>query len=155
MSSIRRYLISQANDKLNGLRFYVYAYVREKDSPTAKAGTPYYIGRGTGSRAWDKHREVPKPKDQFIVILESGLTNFGAVAIEKKMIVWWGRICTGTGILRNTLEADPTCGVGVPKKERIKLVCAECRDIFLTLNLNRKYCCKECELKSRTYKKKI
>jgi hypothetical protein len=26
----------------NPLRFYVYAYIREKDSKIAKAGTPYY-----------------------------------------------------------------------------------------------------------------
>ena len=146
MSSIRKYLITQANDKLNGLRFYVYAYVREKDSPTAKAGTPYYIGKGTGSRAWDKHKEVPKPKDQFIVILESGLTNFGAIAIEKRMIAWWGRICVGTGILRNTLEADPTCGKGGQLKERIKKTCDYCGNTFLTLKSSRdKFCCEQCQ----------
>lgn len=26
-------------------KYYVYAYVRSKDSKTAKAGTPYYIGK--------------------------------------------------------------------------------------------------------------
>jgi len=154
MSSIRNYLIEQANDKLNGLRFYVYAYVREKDSPRGKAGTPYYIGKGTGNRAWDKHREVPKPKDQFIVILESGLTNFGAIAIEKRMIAWWGRIINQSGILRNILEADPSAGFGVPLKERMIKKCEECGNSYKTLTNNRKYCCKACELKSRTHKKK-
>ena len=28
-------------------RFYVYAYLRDKDSATAKIRTPYYIGKGT------------------------------------------------------------------------------------------------------------
>jgi hypothetical protein len=26
--------------------FYIYAYIRSKDSITAEAGTPYYIGKG-------------------------------------------------------------------------------------------------------------
>ena len=151
MSSIRRYLISQANDKLNGLRFYVYAYIREKDSPTGKAGTPYYIGKGTGNRAWDKHKEVPKPKDHLIVVLESGLTNFGAIAIEKRMIAWWGRIINKSGILRNTLEADPSCGIGVQLTERIEKSCAHCGDSFLSLeSANRKYCCRQCQRNSRS-----
>jgi len=86
------------------LKYYVYAYLRNKDSKTAKAGTPYYIGKGTGKRAYEKHR-VPKPKDRsLIVILENNLTNVGACALERRLIQWWGRIDLGTGILRNQTE---------------------------------------------------
>jgi hypothetical protein len=85
--------------------FYVYAYIRNKDSITAKAGTPYYIGKGKGKRMFsDKHNNVPIPKDkQYIVILESGLTEIGALALERRMIRWWGKR-SDAGILLNKLD---------------------------------------------------
>jgi hypothetical protein len=86
------------------LKFYVYAYLRSKDSNTAKAGTPYYIGKGTGRRIYDKHN-VPIPKNKSnIVLLETHLTNIGACALERRLIRWWGRIDLGTGILRNLTD---------------------------------------------------
>ena len=85
------------------LKFYVYAYIRNADSKTAKAGTPYYIGKGSKNRAWDKHRKGLKvPADRkHIVILENNLSSIGALALERFYIRWYGRKDLGSGILHN------------------------------------------------------
>lgn len=82
--------------------YYVYAYLRSKDSETAKAGTPYYIGKGVKRRAWSTIRAVRMPKDKrYIIIVAHCLTEVGALAIERRLIEWYGRKDNNTGILHN------------------------------------------------------
>jgi hypothetical protein len=79
--------------------FYVYTYLRE-DS------TPYYVGKGSGERAFKKWgKGIKPPKDPSrIVIVEDNLDEQTAFDLERKLIAEYGRKDLGTGILYNMTD---------------------------------------------------
>lgn len=92
--------------------YYVYFYIRSNNSSTAKKGTPYYIGKGKGKRAWNKHSNITTPKDKSkIILVEQNLTELQAFILERYFIRWFGRKDNETGILHNkTNGGDGTSG---------------------------------------------
>ena len=96
-------------------KFYVYEYHR-------KDGTPYYVGKGTGRRAYMGHgKPCNVPKDKSLIIFQyTNLLESDAFKFEKKLIKKYGRKNLGTGLLLN--KSDGGEGASNPQlSTRLKL----------------------------------
>ena len=92
--------------KQNLNRFYIYAWLRHRTTEKGRKGSPYYIGKGSGNRAWSNSgRSTKKPKDNsLIVLLRTDLEEEDAYQWEIFYIAHYGRIDQGTGILHNKTD---------------------------------------------------
>jgi hypothetical protein len=97
---------------INPNRFYTYAYLR-------KDRTPYYIGKGEGNRAYNKHQKgisVPKDKSR-ILFLKQNLLEEEAFKHEIYMIAVFGRKDLGIGILRNRTNGGEGASGAIKSEE--------------------------------------
>ena len=91
--------------------FYTYLWLRED-------GTPYYVGKGFGDRAFirDNHR-IPRPKNKSRILVQDFPSEQDAFAAEKFLINYYGRVDLGTGCLRNLTEGGEGCSGRICKDE--------------------------------------
>lgn len=76
--------------------FYTYCYFDENNNP-------YYIGKGTGRRAYHVHDRVSVPPKDRILILKKNLSEEEAFNHEKYMIFILGKKSEG-GLLENITD---------------------------------------------------
>ena len=94
--------------------YYVYAYLRDKNSKIGSKGSPYYIGKGKGQRIYGKHKVAIPSNKSNILLLAENLSDEKAKDYERALIWYFGRVDLGNGILRNLTEGGDS-GPGRPK----------------------------------------
>lgn len=78
--------------------FYTYLWLRDD-------GTPYYVGKGKGNRAYVGNRhKVPVPIDKSRILIQEYPSESDAFATEIFLISYYGRKDVGTGVLRNLTD---------------------------------------------------
>jgi hypothetical protein len=92
--------------------FYVYVFFRND-------GTPYYVGKGKGGRAWWKRKAGVKPPKNLnlVKILVKDLSESEAYEWEIDLIALLGRKDLGTGCLRNRTDGGEGASGAVRSEE--------------------------------------
>ena len=77
--------------------FYTYVWLRED-------GTPYYVGKGSGSRAYKTHKRHGCAPPLGRIVFYVSKDEADAFETEIALIWYYGRKDTGTGCLRNRTD---------------------------------------------------
>jgi predicted XRE-type DNA-binding protein len=88
--------------------YYTYLWLRND-------GTPYYVGKGHGNRAFTGRRnagQLPPPKSSELILVQEYSSEIDALVAEVFLISYYGRKDKGTGVLRNMTDGgDGTSGI--------------------------------------------
>lgn len=100
--------------------FYVYAHFTPKDK------NPFYIGKGSGNRAYASRRNkywqnIVNKHGYIVKILERNLTEFEAFDLEANYIQCFGRRVYGGCLINNTDGYEGTSGWKHSNKTKLQM----------------------------------
>lgn len=87
--------------------FYTYLWLREN-------GTPYYVGKGSGNRAFRWHERIGRSPSRDRIIVQEWPTEEDSFAAEKFLISYYGRKDQGTGCLANLTDGGEGAAGAIP-----------------------------------------
>jgi hypothetical protein len=105
-------------ESINKVIFYTYLWLRED-------GTPYYVGKGKGIRAFYKMQRKFSPPPKERIIIQHFSSEMEALEAEKFLISFYGRKDLGQGCLHNFTDGgEGVSGLHFSIESRLKI--SEC-----------------------------
>lgn len=104
------------------VEFYNYLWLRED-------GTPYYVGKGKGNRAFSNKYHIQKCPPLNRIVLFPAESEQEAFETEKALIWYYGRKDLGTGCLRNLTDGgDGASGYKTTPEVRARMKAGHARN---------------------------
>jgi hypothetical protein len=97
--------------------YYTYLWLRED-------GSAYYVGKGSGNRAFKRHRgccALHPPKDRSRILIIELDSEIDAFTVERELISYYGRKDLGTGCLHNLTDGgDGISSVSIETRQKMR-----------------------------------